>query len=426
VTIRSLFAQYGNIADVALKKIEFDQTHKVQNGYGFVHYALDVDGINSALTATKTLHKKNVDGVVYDCKISYIFEKYLLHYYPTILSTYEIPLSHHDENHRPLPRYGASGSIHSSCSSTSASVKTKASQLSRTYSGELTTPGSRGRIPESFPSSYGAAPGPFPATAGKAMGGTRDMYFHSTLDSLDRYNYPPAIGNEDPYYDPRDPDSHFELSAQRFPPSNSRIPVLATAGRPLARSLPPGYNPHARAGDPYRPGQHLNAVPHVRSSPHSPHSAHKSHRQHPATLGPPRYDEYDEPASDRLDYDLHYDPRYHRRADPRNDVRHDLRHDSRYDSRYAPFSAEAADPYDTRYDRYGPDIDDYPAADGGFGELEGLGVTRSVVRPPQRSGSLIDARDLRDPRQPRDPRQSRDIYSHQLSYSHNHSNHPRY
>jgi hypothetical protein len=42
----------------------------VQNGYGFVHYPLTAEGINSALTAVKSLHQVTINQITFDCSVS--------------------------------------------------------------------------------------------------------------------------------------------------------------------------------------------------------------------------------------------------------------------------------------------------------------------------------------------------------------------
>lgn len=42
----------------------------IQNGYGFVHYPLTNEGINSALRAVNSLHQVTINQITYDCSIS--------------------------------------------------------------------------------------------------------------------------------------------------------------------------------------------------------------------------------------------------------------------------------------------------------------------------------------------------------------------
>jgi hypothetical protein len=42
----------------------------VQNGYGFVHYPLTPEGIQSALTAVNSLHQVTINQITFDCSIS--------------------------------------------------------------------------------------------------------------------------------------------------------------------------------------------------------------------------------------------------------------------------------------------------------------------------------------------------------------------
>eukprot|EP01040_Poterioochromonas_malhamensis_P009484 gene9484-10299_t len=73
-TLRGLFSMYGEIVDVAIKKTQFDKKLRIQNGYGFVHYALTPEGVQSAITATKAIHQVTIDRVTYDCSLSHALE----------------------------------------------------------------------------------------------------------------------------------------------------------------------------------------------------------------------------------------------------------------------------------------------------------------------------------------------------------------
>ena len=73
-TLRGLFSMYGEVVDVAIKKTQFDRKLKIQNGYGFVHYAMTSEGVHSAITATKAIHQVTIDRVTYDCSLSHALE----------------------------------------------------------------------------------------------------------------------------------------------------------------------------------------------------------------------------------------------------------------------------------------------------------------------------------------------------------------
>ena len=53
------------------------QVAKTQNGYGFVHYCCTKQGIQGALQAVAHFHKKQVQEVKFDCKISHQFQQFL-------------------------------------------------------------------------------------------------------------------------------------------------------------------------------------------------------------------------------------------------------------------------------------------------------------------------------------------------------------
>jgi bisphosphoglycerate-dependent phosphoglycerate mutase len=66
ITLRSLFSRFGVVADVAIKKIQFNPRLRIQNGYGFVHFPLTADGINAAIAATNLIRQYTIDRVTYD------------------------------------------------------------------------------------------------------------------------------------------------------------------------------------------------------------------------------------------------------------------------------------------------------------------------------------------------------------------------
>jgi hypothetical protein len=50
---------------------------KIQNGYGFIHYALNEAGVRAAITAVQSLHQVTIDRVTYDCSVSHALEDVL-------------------------------------------------------------------------------------------------------------------------------------------------------------------------------------------------------------------------------------------------------------------------------------------------------------------------------------------------------------
>jgi hypothetical protein len=77
-TIRSLFSNYGEVLDVALKKSQFDKNLRIQNGYGFVHFPLTLEGVQGAIAAVNALHQVTIDRITYDCSISHALTEYVV------------------------------------------------------------------------------------------------------------------------------------------------------------------------------------------------------------------------------------------------------------------------------------------------------------------------------------------------------------
>jgi hypothetical protein len=65
-TIRTLFEGFGPVADVAVKKTTYDPQTTLQNGYGFVHFPLTLEGINTAVVATRNIHHVTINRIKYD------------------------------------------------------------------------------------------------------------------------------------------------------------------------------------------------------------------------------------------------------------------------------------------------------------------------------------------------------------------------
>jgi len=68
--IFDLFSSFGHVLEVSLKKKCVDTEMSIQNGYGFVHYPLTNEGIDSALKAVEALHQVTINNVSYDCSVS--------------------------------------------------------------------------------------------------------------------------------------------------------------------------------------------------------------------------------------------------------------------------------------------------------------------------------------------------------------------
>ena len=71
--LRSIFASYGEIVDIAIKKSSFDVHTKKQSGYGFIHFPLTIDGIKNAIRITMDVNQIYVNKVLYNCTITHNF-----------------------------------------------------------------------------------------------------------------------------------------------------------------------------------------------------------------------------------------------------------------------------------------------------------------------------------------------------------------
>lgn len=90
-TIRTVFEKFGQVLDINLKKSgnSLNKPNE-QNGYGFIHYPLTIEGIQSALQAAEILRQVYVDRVLYDCCLTWSLEQFLAEnysYYPNKSTT---------------------------------------------------------------------------------------------------------------------------------------------------------------------------------------------------------------------------------------------------------------------------------------------------------------------------------------------------
>lgn len=76
--MREIFNQFGEVKDVSLKKTFMNPETGEQNGYGFIHYSLDSDGIDAAIRATSVICQVLIDQVLYDCCLTRSLEASLL------------------------------------------------------------------------------------------------------------------------------------------------------------------------------------------------------------------------------------------------------------------------------------------------------------------------------------------------------------
>jgi RNA recognition motif-containing protein len=96
-TIRNLFAAFGEVLDVTIKKSQFDKNLNIQNGYGFVHFPVNIPGLTAAIEAVNSLHQVTIDRVTYDCSISHALEQQLI--------AWNIPLPHSHVPTQPPHEY---------------------------------------------------------------------------------------------------------------------------------------------------------------------------------------------------------------------------------------------------------------------------------------------------------------------------------
>eukprot|EP01034_Spumella_vulgaris_P026427 gene26427-33005_t len=77
-TIRDMFSPFGEVLDVTIKEHHVNEHKRIQNGYGFVHFAKTYGGIHSACQSVETMHSTFIDRRVYiDCQLSHHLEKYI-------------------------------------------------------------------------------------------------------------------------------------------------------------------------------------------------------------------------------------------------------------------------------------------------------------------------------------------------------------
>lgn len=79
--IRDIFSHFGEVIEVSLKKVCFDAEMSVQNGYGFVHFSISLEGILSALRAVECLHQVTINSISYDCSVSNQLRQVLINIY---------------------------------------------------------------------------------------------------------------------------------------------------------------------------------------------------------------------------------------------------------------------------------------------------------------------------------------------------------
>jgi hypothetical protein len=75
--IASVFNPFGLLVNVSLKRVNISQEKNSQNGYGFVHFCQNWNGVYSAVKCVQWFKKKTVEGVTLDAKFGEQFRRYL-------------------------------------------------------------------------------------------------------------------------------------------------------------------------------------------------------------------------------------------------------------------------------------------------------------------------------------------------------------
>lgn len=70
-SLRYLFSNYGSVIDASIKKSIIDKDLNRQSGYGFVHFAITHEGVESAIFAASALNDMTVENINYKCSISH-------------------------------------------------------------------------------------------------------------------------------------------------------------------------------------------------------------------------------------------------------------------------------------------------------------------------------------------------------------------
>jgi hypothetical protein len=102
VTLRNLFAPFGQLQDVSIKKSVMDRQSQCQRGYAFVCFPSTKQGVQMALHAATQLIDCHINGVHYHCEIS-----------NTLRSKLSPPMSMNGSPHPSTPSpVPTSGNVH--------------------------------------------------------------------------------------------------------------------------------------------------------------------------------------------------------------------------------------------------------------------------------------------------------------------------
>lgn len=74
-TVRKVFANFGDVVDVTIKKTNTNPQTGEQTGYGFAHFPLTDAGIHSAICGAKVIRQVHINHVLYDCRLTWSLEE---------------------------------------------------------------------------------------------------------------------------------------------------------------------------------------------------------------------------------------------------------------------------------------------------------------------------------------------------------------
>jgi hypothetical protein len=77
ININKVFSFRYHFESIAYHNILQETQPQTQNGYGFVHYQCSLEGVQAALQAVAGFHRKTIEDVKFDCKISHQFQQFL-------------------------------------------------------------------------------------------------------------------------------------------------------------------------------------------------------------------------------------------------------------------------------------------------------------------------------------------------------------
>lgn len=75
--LRDIFQRFGDVVEVAIKRSNFQPGNKSFAGFGFVHFPLSPEGVNSAVEACRRLNQVQIDFVIISCTMSHGLQEFL-------------------------------------------------------------------------------------------------------------------------------------------------------------------------------------------------------------------------------------------------------------------------------------------------------------------------------------------------------------